>query len=462
MKGSWRIEKYFMALRRCFCAVPSFVLSGVFLLAIFSTTILLAGALPVAHAATQETDLVAQRKLQLEQELRNLETQISGFELIIADKQREATTLERDIAIFDARIQKAKLAIRQRELTIKQLESEIQTRTEKIGGLRAKIDREKDSLGELLRRVNEIDNTLLVEVLLAYNKLSDFFIDLDAFDSIQKAVQASFEEIRTVKKATEAEQEELRSRRGEELELRSLQQLEQQRMEEDERAKQRLLDVTKGKEREYQNLLTARKKDAAAIRSELFLLVGSPDIPFGKALELANLASKKTGVRPAFILGIIAEESNLGANIGTGNWKEDLSNSRCAKQRDAFMEITDKLGLNPDVMPVSRKAWYGYCGGAMGPAQFIPTTWLLYADLVAKATGHNPPSPWDPLDAFTASALLLRDNGAAAGTYKTERRAALRYLAGSNWQKPAYAFYGDDVMALADKYQGQIDILQGN
>lgn len=95
----------------------------------------------------------------------------------------------------------------------------------------------------------------------------------------------------------------------------------------------------------------------------------------------------------------------------------------------------------------------------MGPAQFIPTTWLLYEGAVAKITGHNPPNPWDPLDAFVASGLLLRDNGAGARTYTSEYNAALKYLAGSNWKNPAYRFYGDDVMGLATKYQEQIDII---
>jgi len=63
------------------------------------------------------------------------------------------------------------------------------------------------------------------------------------------------------------------------------------------------------------------------------------------------------------------------------------------------------------------------------------------------------------MDAFVAAALLLKDNDAAEGGYQAERRAALRYLAGGNWQKPAYAFYGDDVMDLAVIYQDQIDIL---
>ena len=435
-----------------------FVIGGAIPLFLF---LLFLGATAREHvrAAELSATQVAERRVRLEQELAELEKQIAGYETVITDKRREATTLERDIAILDARMQKARLAIRQRELRIQELGSAIDERSERIVLLLEKMEREKASLAELLRRIDEIDQTALVEILLSYDDLSDFFVDLDAFDSIQAAVQRSFSDIRDDKAATEIEREELRQRRSEELELRAIQKLEEERLRENEREKQRILAATKGEERAYQQLLDVRKKDAAAIRSELFLLVGSPDIPFGKALELALLALEKTGVRPAFLLGIIAEESNLGANIGTGNWRQDLSHSRCERQREAFVQITGELGFNPDAMPVSRKAWYGYCGGAMGPAQFIPTTWLLYKDLVAKATGHNPPNPWDPLDAFMASAMLLRDNGAAGGTYATERRAALRYLAGSNWQKPAYAFYGDDVMALADKYQRQIEIL---
>lgn len=99
----------------------------------------------------------------------------------------------------------------------------------------------------------------------------------------------------------------------------------------------------------------------------------------------------------------------------------------------------------------------------MGPAQFIPSTWVLYEERISRATGHNPPNPWDPYDAFMASAILLMDNGADALTAKAERLAALRYLAGwTNATKKAYAFYGDDVMELSEKYQRQIDILNNS
>ncbi len=238
--------------------------------------------------------------------------------------------------------------------------------------------------------------------------------------------------------------------------------MEKKRQEEAEATKKSLLKATKGEEKKYQELLSVRQKDAATIRSQLFMLRGSPAIPFEKALDYANLASAATGIRPAFLLGVIGEESNLGANVGTGNWKHELANSRCASQRKAFIEITASIGLDPDLMPVSRRAWYGYCGGAMGPAQFMPTTWQLYANRISNITGRNPPNPWDPYDSFVAAALLLKDNGAIDGNYAAERKAALKYLAGANWSKSAYSFYGDDVMSLAAKYQEQINILQNS
>jgi hypothetical protein len=34
-------------------------------------------------------------------------------------------------------------------------------------------------------------------------------------------------------------------------------------------------------------------------------------------LQFATEASQKTGVRPAFLLGILTQESNLGKNVGS-------------------------------------------------------------------------------------------------------------------------------------------------
>ena len=410
-------------------------------------------------AETIDPNAVISRRAELEAQLKSLEAQIDNYRNIIQDKQKQRTSLERDIAILDAQILRAQATIKMLDIKISQLSDNIDLKKETITDLEKKIEEEQNSLAEFVRRLNEMDSNSLLEIVLANNKLSEYFFISDSIDTLQKDIQDSLSVIRGNKEQTEREKEDLEARRAEQLQLKTIQELERKRALDDEREKKKILAATKGEEAKYQKYLSETQKNAATIRSQLFMLSGSPAIPFERAVEYANLAYRAIGIRPAFLLGVIREESNLGANVGTGNWKVDLANSRCANQREAFIKITSELGLDPDLMPVSKKAWYGYCGGAMGPAQFMPTTWLLYKDRISLVTGNNPPNPWNPKDAFVAAALLLKDNGAIYGDYNSERNAALKYLAGSNWKNPAYAFYGDDVMEFASKYQEMINII---
>jgi len=96
----------------------------------------------------------------------------------------------------------------------------------------------------------------------------------------------------------------------------------------------------------------------------------------------------------------------------------------------------------------------------MGPAQFIPSTWMGMRTRVAKALGKTSADPWIARDAFFASALFLSDLGASKGGYSAESQAAGKYYAGSRWAtlgKP----YSAQVMAKAVKIQTtMIDPLQ--
>ncbi len=411
-------------------------------------------SLPLAAQVGEQE--VLERRSQLEQELSAIEAEIAAQQELLQGKQRERVSLERDVAILDAQIEKAKLSIRARNLVIQKLTGDIGVKEVVIGDLTEKLNREKESLAQLLRRTNEIDALSMAEVILGNQSLSDFFEEIDSFDTISLALQDSFREIEGTKANTEGQKTVLEDKRTEEVELRTLQELEKRKIEVQEAEKQRIVKLTKGVEAEYQKVIQTKEKSAAQIRTELFTLRGTDAIPFEKALQYATEASKKTGVRPALVLGVIAEESNLGENVGTGNWRVDMHPTR---DRPVFEDIATRLGLNPDGLPVSKKPWYGW-GGAMGPAQFIPSTWILYETRIANASGQNPPNPWDPRTAFIASAILLMDNGADKGTLQAERLAALRYFAGwVNAGKSTYAFYGDEVMELAAKYQHLIDIL---
>ena len=254
-----------------------------------------------------------------------------------------------------------------------------------------------------------------------------------------------------------------------------MQQLQRKESESTKGEKDYLLEKTKGKESEYQKLLTETQKKVAEIQSRIFELIGVPEkFTFGEGYELAKAIEKITGVRPAFLLAIITQESNIfeKMNVGqcyltdlkTGDGERAFDGKPVAKimkpSRDVepFLEITKELGRDPYNTPVSCPIpSVGGYGGAMGPAQFIPSTWMRYRDGVKEITGKAA-DPWDIKDAFLAAALYLADYGAAKQTPDSEWKAAMIYFSGTTNTK--YRFYGDSVINITKQYAGDIEALE--
>ena len=68
----------------------------------------------------------------------------------------------------------------------------------------------------------------------------------------------------------------------------------------------------------------------------------------------------------------------------------------------------------------------------MGPAQFIPSTWVGYAARVAELVGRPTASPWNIEDAFMAAAVKLANAGATAKTRTAEVAASKAYYSGKS------------------------------
>lgn len=424
---------------------------------------------PQLVAAQSDVDA---RRTQLEAELAAEERAIAEQIKLLQQKQRETATVAGELNLLKQQIARAQASIKAKQLAISRLDGDITVRQSRIADLEGRIEDEQTSLAELLRQTRDTDTVSLVEVMLDNRQLSEVFGNVDSFELVQKALHRSFAELRTAQAVAAAEREVLEDRKNQELDAQKTIEAERKEIAKREAAKQNLLSITKNQEQAYQKVLEERRRRAAQIRAALFALRDTAAIPFGEALGYALAAQKQTGIRPAFLLAILTQESNLGENVGTCNrpgdppskkWRAIMPGPGDQSSRDdesAFLRLTRELGLDPEVMPLSCP-WRGGWGGAMGPSQFIPTTWEMYQAKVGRLLGKSVPNPWEPSDAFMASAVYLSELGATRATYSSEREAALRYYAGGNWAKPANAFYGNQVMAKAEDIQANmIDPLQ--
>lgn len=406
-----------------------------------------------------------EKEARLNAQLAQVNQEITDQQNLLKSKQKETASIKRDIDILTYKINTAQLNIKAKQIEISRLGGVIVQKQKTINVLDDRLDQEKISLSELLRKTRELDDNTFAEIILTPQTLSNLFVDVQRFHAVEERVQISLDAVRGVKKDTETQKVVLEDRRDTETNAKKAIEAEKANIEQLNKEKTVLLNASKAKENSYKAVIASKEKERSAILNALYTLRGAKNITFGQALEHAKFVSAKTGVRVSFLLAIITQESNLGQNIGTCNRPNDPPSKSykavMKPDRDIgpFERICKALGIDPVGQPVSCPYRGGY-GGAMGPAQFIPSTWQGMASAVKAVTGNNPPNPWDPRDAFAASALYLRDLGADAGTYTAERKAALKYYAGGNWALAKNAFYGNEVMAIAAKYDKQIAILQ--
>lgn len=426
--------------------------------------------------------LTEEDKARLQTQLDALNQEISEWQKIVDDTKAKKASLQGDVTALNALIKKAQFEIQARNVSIKQLSDQISRKTADIKNLEDELARGRSSLAQILRIKHAADDHSIAELVLADTDFERAFTDLDALSTVTRKLTALFERLTLIKTKIETEKAALSDRQNDELDARHEIEVTKSRIAANEAEKAKLLKATADAQKSYESILADRQRKAEQIKSALFPLRDVEGISFGDALNYAAIAASATGVRAALILAILSQESDLGKNVGscyvtsltTGDGIGKNTGTpfqkvmKAPRDTEPFERITSAVGKLWGATPVScplgatYTASRGY-GGAMGPSQFIPSTWELFEPRIAQAIGGGTPNPWNARDAIMATALYLADLGAVGGSYSAERNAACRYYSGRSCdsKKPINYTYGDSVVKKADDFQMNIDFLKG-
>lgn len=444
--------------------------------------VLIIGPLMVLPVSSRAQFLTDEDRARLQAEYDKIQAEIAEWEQVLAETRSKKASLQGDVNTLNALINKASAEIRERNLSITRLTNDIALKEASIQELEAKLARGHTALASMLRIQNEADDRSLAELVLSAEDFSDVFGDLDNLAVVRRELAVLFDEIRTLKAGLEVDKQTLAERQERELDARYEVEATKRQIAKSEAEKKELLTIAKTEEKTYEEVLAERQRRAEQIRNALFPLRDSEGISFSVALDHAAYAETKTGVRAALILAILSQESDLGKNVGscyvtslqtgdgvgknTGRVFEQVM--KAPRDTEPFEQITEALGLTWGATPVSCPPGTTYFvgrgfGGAMGPSQFIPSTWVLYEKRLKTTLSVSQPNPWDAKHAIMATALLLQDLGAGSQTYTAERNAACKYYSGRSCDSraPANTFYGNSVVSKAETFQDDIDFLKG-
>lgn len=409
-------------------------------------------------------------------ELTQIEAELTKLLDLQKQQQKNTGTLVGDVNYLTSQINALKTKIKARALVVAQLKVNITEKVKTINTLSNEIERNRELLAQLIRKANKFDDENMAQIILSDESLSGFYDDLESYLSLGQAVKGSVDVISGVKKQTEVAKQDLEKKQNAEIDAKAELESAQKTIAKSETDKKQLLAISKQTEAAYQKLAAEKKAKADRIRSALFPLANtSQKIEFGTALAYAYEVEKSTGINPAFLLAVLTQESDLGSNVGQCYLTDQDTGAGVGKNTgrafpnvmkpmglagrkgdiEDFLQLTTRLGLTWNQTGVSCPiAGVGGYGGAMGPAQFIPSTWGGYESRLKNVLGHDP-NPWVPRDAFFASAMLLTDKGAIGDSASAQRIAACKYY-GTGGTTCAYS---TSVMKIKANIQASIDLL---
>ncbi len=244
--------------------------------AIGAGLILAVFAISTASAQTTESQRDA-----LQKKLAALQQQINSYQNQIAGTRKQAASLKNEISIYDNEITALELQIQANETLTEDTNLQINELQTQIDRRKVEIEENKKILAQLIVQLSQLDDVSFLNISMGNDNFSSFLDQIQYTQSVQSQVYSLVQKIKEVKAKLEQQQEELKKQLEKLKQLAEELEIQQTALGTQRSQKQKLLDQTRGVEKNYQKLLTASQ--------------GEEDKIFQEIQELEDSARAKSG-----------------------------------------------------------------------------------------------------------------------------------------------------------------------
>lgn len=211
----------------------------------------------------------ADQRTELQTQLTKIKAQINQYQQQISQTKKQSATLKNEVSIYENQIASVELQIQANrtqsddtKLQIEELQTQIERRT-------AEIEQNKAILAQLIVQLAQMDDNSFLNIGLGSESFSSFLDQVQYAKNVQNQVYALVVKIKEIKVKLEAQQADLQAK------LKQLQELlegldqSQNALASQRLAKAKLLNQTKGLEKNYQALLAKSKVEEDKLMQEI-------------------------------------------------------------------------------------------------------------------------------------------------------------------------------------------------
>ena len=210
-----------------------------------------------------------------EEEIERLKAQIDERSMRLVDIEKEIENYKAELKKVGTEKNSLQKAINQLELERKKVQSDITYTQNKISATdltlnklaleiedtEVTIQHNEDAIGETLRLLSAVEGDSLIEALLRYDSLSEFWTQVDTLQEIRDTIGHRVDSLISEKKLLEMKHTETKEKREELVDLKEQYTDQSTVLVSNKTEKDKLLSATKNQESSYQKML--REKETA-------------------------------------------------------------------------------------------------------------------------------------------------------------------------------------------------------
>lgn len=166
---------------------------------------------PADGDVTKLNEEIRQRR----QRILDLEAQKKSYEEKVDEKADAVASAEGQLSLIENQIAITNLTIASTEEKIEALRLDIEKATVEIADREEEIRRQKEHMGDLIRQLYRYNERTLLEVTLAYDRLSGFFEEMNTLSTIETELHGEVDRLGVLKHEMEIRREDLEGTRSE-------------------------------------------------------------------------------------------------------------------------------------------------------------------------------------------------------------------------------------------------------
>ncbi|MFA5163327.1 MAG: peptidoglycan DD-metalloendopeptidase family protein [Patescibacteria group bacterium] len=220
----------------------------------------------------EEIDTLNQKIQAQKKQIETLQSKQRAYSALIAEKQKEKNSLNKQLSILEDSAAKLQLDIDGVNLEIDRNNLETKKIQLNIENTDRAISREKEHMARLLRLIYKQDQVSTLEILLLNDSLTEFLNQMKYLENTNEEIANSLETLQENKNELEINKQALLDKKKELDSLQADLQEKNGRLVAEKEDKEFILDQTRSSEKAYQNLLAQAKREQDQAASEILSL----------------------------------------------------------------------------------------------------------------------------------------------------------------------------------------------